>query len=181
VSQTTFKRLRQVPHNKGLSVVTDKDYTETVCTPRYFFVNSQMKTWVLKNPQASAKRKLTRRKWLRKQWNMEKEKDLQFGSAYEKSSRDHMERHKGTKSDLVEILNGNGRRSYTSLGKALNNWCSAKTIERFLKSNPDYITYSQNVRPLLSEGNRLQQVAFSKHVQDRWGLGAGKTILWTMR
>ena len=69
----------------------------------------------------------------------------------------------------------------TEIGKALNNWCSAKTIERFLKSHPDYLTYSQNVRPLLSEGNRLKQVAFSKHVQNRWGLGEGKKILWTIR
>ena len=95
--------------------------------------------------------------------------------------RDHLERHKGAKTDLVEILNRNGRRSYRSLEKALNNWCSAKTIERFLESQSDYLTYSQNVRPLLSEGNRLKQVAFSKHVQDRWGLGAGKQKLWTMR
>ncbi len=71
VSQTTFKRLRQrdgealhqqVPHNKGLSVVTDKEYASTVYTSRYFFVNnSQMKKWLLKNPKATTKRKLTRR------------------------------------------------------------------------------------------------------------------------
>jgi hypothetical protein len=45
VNQTTFKRLRQrggealpkqVPHNKGLSVVTDKERASTVYTPRYF-------------------------------------------------------------------------------------------------------------------------------------------------
>jgi hypothetical protein len=112
---------------------------------------------------------------------MEKAKDPKFGPAYEKRNRDHNERHNGAKNDLIELLNRNGRKSYTSLGKALNNWCSASTIERFFKSNPDYLTYSQNVRPLLSEGNRLKQVAFSKHVQDRWGLGAGKKILWTMR
>jgi hypothetical protein len=190
VSQTTFKRLRQrggesipkqIPHNKGLSVVTDKEYATTVYTARYFFVQSQMKKWLSKNPHVSGQRKQTRRTWLRKQWDLAKEKDPDFGPAYEKRSRDHLERHKGAKTDLVEILNRNGRRSYTSLGKAMNNWCSAKTIERFLKSHPDYLTYSQNVRPLLSEGNRLKQVAFSKHVQDRWGLGKGKKILWTMR
>ncbi len=50
VSQSTFKRLRlrggeplakQVPHNKGKSVVTDKTYASTVYTPRYFFWSSQ--------------------------------------------------------------------------------------------------------------------------------------------
>jgi hypothetical protein len=51
---------------------------------------------------------------------MEKAKDPNFGPAYEKRSRDHNERHNGAKNDLVELLNRNGRRSYTSLGKALN-------------------------------------------------------------
>jgi hypothetical protein len=98
VSQSTFKRLRQrggeslpiqqVPHNKGKSVVTDKDYASTVYTPRYFFVNSQMKKWLLKNPEATSKRKMTSRKWLRKQWDMEKPKDPKFEPAYEKRSRD---------------------------------------------------------------------------------------------
>jgi hypothetical protein len=63
----------------------------------------------------------------------------------------------------------------------MNNWCSVSTIERFFKSVDDFQYYSQNVRPLLSEANRLKQVAFSQHVHDRWGLGVGKNILWTMR
>ncbi len=45
----------------------------------------------------------------------------------------------------------------------------------------DYHTYSQNIRPLLSEGNRMKQVEFSKHVRKRWGLPPGTKILWTMR
>jgi hypothetical protein len=91
-------------------------------------------------------------------------------------------RDKSAKGDLVELLKCNGGRSYSSLGKALNNWCSTKTIERFLKSNNDFLTYSQNIRPLLSEdNNRVKQVTFSKHVQNRWGLGSDKKILWTMR
>jgi hypothetical protein len=190
MDQSTFKRLRQrggealtkqVPHNKGLSIVTDQKYASTVFTPRHFFVQSQMAKWCPKHPEASRKRKKARREWLRKQWDTEKAKDPKFGEAYDKKSRDHNERHKGAKGDLIELLNRNGRRSYTSLGKALNNWCSAHTIERFLKSNPDYLTYSQNVRPLLPEGNRLKQVAFSKHVQNRWGLAPGIKILSTMR
>ncbi len=189
MDQSTFKRLRlrggepltkQVPHNKGLSIVTDQQYASTVFTPRYYFVQSQFAKWLLKNQEATRKRRQARRAWLRKQWDDNKAKDPKFGAAYDKRS-DHNERHKGAKADLIELLNRNGRRSYTSLGKALNNWCSASTVERFLKSNPDYITYSQNVRPLLSEGNRLKQVAFSKHVQNRWGLPEGCKILWTMR
>jgi hypothetical protein len=190
MDQSTFKRLRlrggealtkQVPHNKGRSIVSDQQYAATIFTPRYFFVQSQMKKWTAKNKEATVKRKRARRQFLRKQWDENKAKDPDFGPAYDKRSRDHNERHKGAKDDLIDLLNRNGRRSYSSLGKALNNWCSASTVERFLKSNHDYLTYSQNVRPLLSEGNRLKQVTFSKHVQNRWGLVEGTKILWTMR
>ena len=91
----------------------------------------------------------------------------------EKAS-DHEARQAGAKDELKDILNRNGRRSYGSLEKAINNWCCKNTIMYYLKSFEDYITYSQNVRPLLSEGNRLKQVAFSTHVRNRWGLGPNK-------
>jgi hypothetical protein len=164
-----------------------------------------MKKWVKDNPQAKAERRKMQRKTFRALWATEKDKDPAFGAVYEKKCRDHDARatekdkdpafgavyekkcrdhdarQKGAKTELVETLARNGRRSFLSLEKAVNNWCSYKTIERFLKSNLDFGYYSQNVRPLLSEGNRLKQVAFSKHVRNRWGLPEGMKILWTMR
>jgi hypothetical protein len=190
VNVSTFKRLRQrggavlpkqVLHNKGQSVLVDKDYAATIYNARYFFVKSRMQKWLEENPQASTKRKAEQRKSLRTKWDQEKEKDSKFGAAYEKKARDHAKRQEGAKGELVQILNRNGRRSYVQLEKAMNNWCSWKTIERFLKSNDDFTTYSQNIRPLLSEGNRLKQVSFSKHVHNRWGMAPGQNNLWTMR
>ena len=107
--------------------------------------------------------------------------DGEFGKGYDKKSRDHIARQKGAKEELVSLLAQNGRRSYSALGKAMNSWCSISTIERFFKSQKDFQYYSQNVRPLLSEGNRQKQVAFAQHVHNRWGLGPGYKILWTMR
>jgi hypothetical protein len=190
VNDSTFKRLRerggaalpkQVPHNKGLSVFKDKEYSDVIFNARSFFVKSQMRKWLSHNQQASSKRKAERRKWLRAKWDKEKEKDETFGAAYDKKARDHGKRQDGAGVELVQIMNRNARRSYVSLEKAMNNWCSWKTIERFLKSNDDFKTYSQNIRPLLSEGNRLKQVSFSQHVHNRWGLEPGIKILWTMR
>ena len=172
---------KQVPHNKGRTVLCDNDLAETVYTPRYFYVMAEMKTWMKSNPQASARRKADRRKWLRQNWDLEKEKDGEFGKGYDKKSRDHIARQKGAKEELVSLLAQNGRRSYSALGKAMNSWCSISTIERFFKSQKDFQYYSQNVRPLLSEGNRQKQVAFAQHVHNRWGLGPGNKILWTMR
>jgi hypothetical protein len=186
----TFKRLRlrdgaplqkQVAHNKGKSVVLHQEYAASIYAPCYFFIKSQMRKWLESNAQATKKRKGDRRKWLRQKWAKEKEKDPAFGAGYDKKARDHLKRQQGTKGELVEVMNRNARRSYASLEKALNNWCSWKTIERFLKSNDDFTTYSQNIRPLLSEGNRQKQVNFSTHVHNRWGLPPGQQILWTMR
>jgi hypothetical protein len=190
VSASTFKRLRlregapldkQIPHNKGQSVLVDPDFAATIYTPVFFYVQHEIKKWTKNNPQANGDRRRQQRKTLRQMWDAAKEADASFGEEYEKKARDHNARHKGAKVELVDTLNRNGRRSFCALEKAINNWCSYKTIERFFKAQPDFDMYSQNVRPLLSEGNRLKQVAFSKQVRNRWGLGEGKKILWTMR
>jgi hypothetical protein len=52
VNASTFKRLRlrggealtkQVPHNKGLTVLTDTDFAASVYTARYFYIQAQIK------------------------------------------------------------------------------------------------------------------------------------------
>jgi hypothetical protein len=137
VSASTFKRLRmrndtplekQVPHNKARSVLEDPEYAATLYRPHFFFfyVKDQMKHWVKANPQATATRKSAQRKRYRAIWDEEKGKDPDFGENYEKRSRDHNKRSKGTKVEMVQTLNRNGRWSYCSLEKAINNWCSYK-------------------------------------------------------
>jgi hypothetical protein len=178
VSQSTFKRLRQrggealpkqVPHNKGQCVLLDAKLASCIYSARYFYVAHQMKLWKKNNLQASQTRTITQRKTFRKLWDTEKAKDAKFGEVYEKKSRDHAARAKRAKEELVDTLNRNARRSYSSLEKAINiSWCSTRTIERLFKSHADFTSYSQNIRPLLSEGNRLKQVDFSKHVRNRW-------------
>ena len=106
-----------------------------------------------------------------------KREERKFRSGVRQKARDYAKRQEGAQGELVQIMNRNARRSYASLEKAMNNWCSWKTIERFLKSNDDFKTYPQNIRPLLSEGNRLKQVSFSIHVHNRWGLAPGTKIL----
>jgi hypothetical protein len=62
----------------------------------------------------------------------------------------------------------------------VNGWCSYKTIERWLKSHESYASYSKNVKPGLTEANRVKQVSFAKRVHDRWGLPLHTKILWCM-
>ncbi len=40
--------------------------------------------------------------------------------------------------------------------------------------------YTKRIRPGLSEANRVKQIAFSKHVHNRWGLAKDIKVLWTM-
>jgi hypothetical protein len=90
VNDSTFKRLRmrggaalpkQVPHNKGQSVLKDKEYSAIIFNARNFFVKLQMRKWLDHNLQASIKRKAERRKWLRAKWDKEKKKDANFRAA----------------------------------------------------------------------------------------------------
>ncbi len=130
VNASTFKRLRlrggealpkQVPHNKGKTVLADNDFAASVYTGRYFNITAEMKSWLKVNPQASRKRRAERRKWLSTKWDVEKSNDASFGKAYKKKSRYHDARQKGAKEELVALLTQNGRRSFSALGKAMNN------------------------------------------------------------
>ncbi len=50
----------------------------------------------------------------------------------------------------------------------------------WLKRQPDFCLYRKRIRPGLTEQNRLKQIAFSRHVHNRWGLPNDQRILWTM-
>ncbi len=93
LSPSTFKRLRlregaplekQVPQNKGQSVLVGSEFAATVYTARFFFVQHKMKKWIKDNTQAKGERRKTQRKTYRALWVTEKEKDPAFGAVYEK-------------------------------------------------------------------------------------------------
>ena len=99
-------------------------------------------------------------------------------SIYERMAREHIARQPTVEEDLVEALQANVCRSYRALSKVINGWCSPATIEAWLKTHPEYQIYSKNIKPGLTPQNRCKQVAFSKHVHNRWGLPTGTKILW---
>ncbi len=83
ISSSTFKRLRlrngkplekQVPHNKGQSVIANAELAGTLYTPRFFYVKDQMKKWIKQNPQANAQRKAVARKRFRAAWGRKRRK-----------------------------------------------------------------------------------------------------------
>jgi hypothetical protein len=78
-----------------------------------------------------------------------------------------------------DTLNDNNEQSFRAL-KHVSRWCSYQTIERWLKSHESYASYSKNIKPGLTEGNRQKQVNFSKRVHARWDLPPHTKILWCM-
>jgi hypothetical protein len=55
-----------------------------------------------------------------------------------------------------------------------------QTIERWLKSHESYASYAKNIKPGLTEGNKVKQVNFSQRVHNRWGLPPHTKIVWCM-
>jgi hypothetical protein len=82
----------------------------------------------------------------------------------------------------LEALRANVCTSYRSLSRYINGWCTASTIEHWLKQHEDYHVYSKNIKPGLTPDNKIKQVLFSTHVHNLWGLPRrpGHPILWIM-
>ncbi len=60
-----------------------------------------------------------RKSW-RGNWDYEKETNASYGAVFEKKARDHEARQGGAKEEVKDNLNRNGKRSYASLEKAIN-------------------------------------------------------------
>ncbi len=97
--------------------------------------------------------------------------------------REHDARQPFVEQDLIGALQANVYRSYRQLSKHINGWCASSTIEIWLKNHTSKLShiYAKNIKPGLSVENRAKQVAFSKHVHIKWGLGPeAKKVLWVM-
>jgi hypothetical protein len=62
-------------------------------------------------------------------------------------------------------------RSFRQLSKHINSWFPPSTVEIWHKNHTSFHIYAKNIKPGLSVENRAKQVAFSKHVHNKWGLG----------
>jgi hypothetical protein len=99
---------------------------------------------------------------------------------YQKAAREKMKMMGFIEEAIVDTLNDNKEQSFRALSKHVSRWCSYQTIERWLKSHELYASYSKNIKPGLTEGNRQKQVNFSKRVHARCDLPPHTKILWCM-
>ncbi len=158
VSYATFKRwkvaefkwTKHIPKHAGKSVLTDADFAQTLYTPMRMYLNVKMAEWYERQRTQSRRvdvdAKREHKAVLKKQWQaLTKEDKVPF----EKMARDHHARQPMIKDSIVDALQkkmgGNCLRSYRSLEKATDGWCSHTTIEAWLKSQPTFGTYSKKV------------------------------------
>jgi hypothetical protein len=187
ISKETFRRwmgegrnfVKRVLFNKGENVIDDPKMAATYFTPRKLFMQHEMQAFKdsPEGSHASLKERQAHRLFLK-----EKFKDIpsDIMDVYKKAAREKMAQHGFIEESIVDTLNDNNEQSFRSLSKHVSRWCSYQTIERRLKKHESYASYSKNIKPGLTEGNRVKQVNFSKRVHDRWGLPAHTNILWCM-
>jgi hypothetical protein len=171
--------VERVPFNKGKTVIGDQKMAATYFSPRRLFMKHEMEQF--RESPVGKHATLTERQKHRK-FSKKKFEDLPTDvmEVYQKVTREKMALHGFIEEAIVNTLNKNNEQSFRELSKHVSGWCSYQTIERWLQSHESYASYSKNIKPGLTEGNRKKQVNFSKHVHNRWGLPAHTEILWCM-
>jgi hypothetical protein len=159
VSYATFKRwkleefiwTKHIPKHTGKSVVTDAAFAKTLYTPQRMFLNVKMAEWYERQRTLSRlvdiEAKREHKAVLKKEFNaLSNDAKVPF----EKMARDHHARQPMIKECIVDALQkkkgGNCLRSYRSLERATDGWCSHSAIENWLKSQPTFGMYSKKVR-----------------------------------
>jgi hypothetical protein len=192
VSRTSFqRRVKQAkqgkpfltpskPHkHKGASVIDNLQLSKAKHTPRFFFARTHAMSADIIPPENKA-------------WNCYKEKEAYWCVVWDEKeakgedlthwhrmAREHEARQPFIKQDLVSILETCCTTSYRALAVRINGWCAASTIETWLKSHPTYSMYAKNIKPGLTDDNKVKQVLFAQRVHRKWDLPPTVTkILW---
>jgi hypothetical protein len=89
---------------------------------------------------------------------------------YDKMAIVHDARQPFIEVELVEAIKSYNCVTYRQLAGHINHWCEHSCIMNWLHSHETYSLYAKNIKPGLTPENQLKQVAFSRRVQQRWGL-----------
>jgi hypothetical protein len=169
----------RVPFNKGKNVIDDPKLAAIHFTPRRLFMDHEMGEFKASpaGQHATVAERQKQRQFLKDKFDVLPQDILEV---YKKAAREKLAMHGFIEEAIVDTLNDNNEQSFRALSKHVSRWCSYQTIERWLKCHESYASYSKNIKPGLTEGNRIKQVNFSKRVHDRWGLPPHTKILWCM-
>ena len=86
----------------------------------------------------------------------------------------HNARFPQIKDSLIILLQNNPSIGYFQLASEIGEWCSAKTIHKWLTSQVRFSYYNERIIPLLTTKQREKHVSFSRHFWNHWGLPKDK-------
>ena len=199
VSRSTFRRYmhdlkegrmvltepRKQTCYRGTSVINNSTMCKERYNARFFFVQEKLVSGEAPDHrhEGAWNNHMARQKY----WGSEYDERARRGEMNEKDkyhrlARQHLARQPSIQDDLFDALRANVCTSYRALSRYINGWCTASTIEHWLKQHEDYHLYSKNIKPGLTPENKVKQVQFATHVHNLWGLprDTGRKILWVM-
>ena len=92
------------------------------------------------------------------------EKDPDQRAIWELQSRSAIALQPTIAGRIADIMNKNPTLSWEKIASELNDWCSASTVERYVKSHPSYCTHAERLLPLLSPAQMIEHVKFANHL-----------------
>ena len=98
---------------------------------------------------------------------------------WEAKSREKIALQPTIRGAIVDAMRRDPKMSWESIeaDDAINHWCSADTIRRWVESREGYCLYAERIIPLLSDEQRKRHFDFANLFRSNWGLGAGKYLL----
>ena len=157
------------------SVIESRPAARRIYTAKEMYINASCQTMALENLDSVSSAEYRRRRaTASKQWE---KCDSKTKALWENRAREHDERFPSIKPLLLEQLRQNPSISWERLAGAINNWCSASAIQRWLTSYLSYGTYSEMISPLLSVHQKTKHLAFARRLRGNWYRGSGKFLL----
>ena len=89
---------------------------------------------------------------------------------WEAMSRSKVARQPHIRDNIIEVMRENHAKSFEQISHDIGNWCSVRTIVRWLSQHSGYSTYAQRALPLLTTVQKQKHVAFATRLQNNWNL-----------
>jgi Transposase len=96
---------------------------------------------------------------------------------WEALSRSKIARQPQIRDNIIEVMRANPAKSFDQIAQDIGDWCSARTIKRWIVQHSGYTTYAQRALPLLTAVQKQKHVEFATRLWNNWNLPRQK-VLW---
>ena len=153
--------------NPGVSqnVIDHRSYAKIRYSAKRMYVNAEIEALTNENCGSSSRADTeAATKAAGETWSTTVSKDPDLMLLWNNAAKNHDERQPWVKGIITDQLISQSCTSYCGLAAATDYWCSASTIERWLKSFDSYGIYRKEIKPGLTAANSKKQAAHSKKV-----------------